>query len=149
MHFMRLGRNDALRTVRRAQLLKNIEADIGDLGAGGGQPVDGGVKGGGHLRVEFVEQIAARQGKAQPGQRKTGLGAAFTAGHQIIQNGAAFGACCHRAGGIERGGQRIDAGGRHPACRRLHPDNAAQRRRRAGRPAGIGADGRRRHVVGD
>ena len=146
---MCLGRNDAFRAVRRAQLFQNIEADIGDPRSRGRQSVNGGVKGRRHLRVKIIEKIASWNGKAKPGRRKGGFGPAIAAGHQIIQNGAAFNACRHWPGGVEGCRQRIDAGGGHPAGCRFHSDDPAQGGRRAGRPAGIGADGCRRHAIGD
>ena len=64
-----------------------------------------------------------------------------------VDRGTAGDARRQRPDRIERRRQRQHAGDRHPPRGRLVADDAAERRRDAARPAGIGAQPRRRHAV--
>ena len=55
----------------------------------------------------------------------------------------------HRAGGVHRLGDGDDAAAAHQPDRRLHPDEAVDRRGRDDRAVGLGADGQGREARGD
>ena len=127
-----LCRDDALRTVRRAQLFQNVEADIADRGTRRRQPRNRGLEACGNLRVQLVEQIAARDRQPQPGHREGCFGPAGTTCHDVVHDGAAIRAVAHRASSVKGCGKRVDAVGRHARRGRFQPDNAAKDGRGAG-----------------
>ena len=118
-----------------------------------------GVEGGLHVRVHA---FATRTCRGTPTRRPltSPVSAAATSGTRLVRRGGvgAIGAGDHRqrqrrvldrarerADLIERRREGQQAVARHAAVGRLEPDDAAERRRLADRPAGVGAE-RERHL---
>ena len=90
-----------------------------------------------------------RDAEPQARERRRLERARRLARHRPRRQRAIGNAARHRPDRVERERQRERAVGRHALLARLEADDAAERRRNAGRAAGVGADRDLAHAVGD
>ena len=122
---------------------------MADGGTGGGERGESTGEGGGDVFVEPVQHVVGWHRQAQPGQRQRRLGRLRGAGKNRVHRRAAGDGVGERADRVQAGGERQDAGDRHPAGGGLIADNAAHG---GGHPAGaasIGAEPGIGHAIGN
>ena len=142
-----LGGREAALGVDRRDRIERREACVGDACAGLGQHAQCAIESGTDMRVHAVEAEIFRHREAQPCERRRRGHGGRCAGQDRVDDGAAGDAGCQRSDRIQAWRQRQHAVDRHAPRGRLVADDAAERRRDAARPAGVGAQPGRHHAV--
>ena len=145
----RLGGRDSSVRIDLRDLGELGHRDVAELHAGARQP--------GQCRLDTRRDVRFHVVPDQrPGDEKTqsrsGHGGGHVTGqpgHHGIEHRAALNRARDGTDGIERAGQRVDATPRDSVCRRLEPDQAAERGWNPNGATGVGADGRHAHSVRD